>query len=604
MTRLQLLRPYVRPYRRVLTLGGSCAIVDVLAGLAQPWPLRIVVDDVLGAGPNVRRTGLLAACCVALIGIVVVAAIADYWSTRLLESAGLHIANDLRDSVFTHLNRLSLRFHGEHRVGDLTTRVTGDADRAQDLVVQSLAVLAPNTLLVVGMIVVMFILDPLFALVALAATPVLVYVVVTSTVRLKAAARTARRADGEIAAETSESLSAIQLVQAFGLEDRQQERFGELTGSSLRAGLEAARYQARFSPAVDVTSVCSTVLVLGVGTLRVLDGRLTVGELLVFLSYIGSMYKPVKALAKLSNTFSKGVTSVERISNVLEESPLIHDVANVGPLPPTKGRIEFRGVSVAYGSELALDGVEMRIEPGETVALVGPTGAGKSTLASLVPRLIDPCEGIMTIDGFDLRTVALRSVRSQVSMVLQDCVLLRGSLRDNIAMGRPFATSADIDRAARLALVDEFANRMPFGLDTMVSERGTTLSGGQRQRIAIARAILRDAPILILDEPTSALDPASEELILQALSNLPRDRTTVVVAHRLSTIEHADRIVVFERGRIVEQGTHAALSASGGLYQKFREPPNRRAPSSRSAWHAPVALAGAQIHTREKRPQR
>ena len=572
MNAFRLLRVFARPYRRALALGGLCAVIEVLAGLAQPWPLQIVVDDVLGAGATTRPVGLLVACCFGLIGIVAIAAVTDYWATRLLASTGLHIAADLRESVFSHLNRMSLRFHGEHRVGDLTTRVTGDSDRAQDLVVQSLATLLPNALLMAGMVVVMVMLDPLFALVALATTPALVYVVFTSTRRLKSASRRARKADGEVASATSENLNAIQLVQAFSLEDRQLERFGALTDTSLQAGLEAARYQARFSPAVDMTAVFSTVLVMGFGAMRVMDGTLTVGQLLVFLSYVGSMYKPVKSLAKLSNTFSKGTVSVERIGAILAEAPQIVDRPNATWMPPSRGHIELLDVTFSYGREAALDQVSVDIQPGETVALVGPTGAGKSTIAALIPRLIDPTSGAVWIDGHDLRHASLRSVRGQVSMVLQDCNLLRGTLRDNIAVGRPWASEREIERAARLALVDEFSCRMPDGLDTMVGERGANLSGGQRQRLAIARAILRDAPILLLDEPTSALDPTSEELIIEALGNLPRERTTVVIAHRLTTIEHADRIVVFDHGRIVEEGTHDQLMWKGGMYRRFHHP--------------------------------
>ncbi|MEZ5215281.1 MAG: ABC transporter ATP-binding protein [Ilumatobacteraceae bacterium] len=569
MSAAGLLGPLARPYRRPLAVGTGFALLEVAAGLAQPWPLKHVVDHVLGAPAGTRPIGGLALALVALLAVVGVAATADYWATRLLSAPGLHIANDLRDDVFSHLHRMSLRFHGEHRVGDLTARVTGDADRSQELVVQSLAVLLPNALLMIGMVGVLFLLDPWLALVALASTPILAAVVFRSTRQLKSANRSARKADGEVAAATTESLGAMQLVQVFSLEDRQRAQFGALTRTSLGSALEATRLQARFSPIVDITSAISTASVLGIGALRVMDGELSVGELLVVLSYVGSVYKPVKALAKLSHTFSKGVTSVERIAAVLDSCPQIEDAGSIR-LPPVHGRIELRDVDFSYGREQALSGVNLTIEPGETIALVGPTGAGKSTIASLIPRLVDPDAGTVLVDGHDLRSVSVRSLRAQVSMVLQDCVLLRGTLRENIAVGRIGATGRDIERAARLALVDEFASRMPLGLDTPVGERGANLSGGQRQRIAIARAILRDAPILILDEPTSALDPASEALIIEALSNLPSGRTAIVIAHRLTTIEHADRIVVVEGGRIVDQGDHGQLMARGGTYRDFR----------------------------------
>ncbi len=564
--------PQLRRYRRALGVGSVLAVAEVLVSLAQPWPLKVVVDDVLvRGGSHYGSQWYVAVAIGVLLTLVVATGLLDYWSTRLLAAAGLHLGNDLRATVFSHLQRLSLRFHGDQQVGDLSARVTGDADRTQDMVVQTLAVLLPNALLVIGMFVVMAMIDPWFTLLAFVASPVLALTIYRSTTELKNASRRARKADGAVAAAATESLSAVHLVQAFSLEHRQAAQFGALAASSMSAGLESARLQARFSPIVDAAGAVSTAIVLWFGAQRVISGRLSLGVLLVFLSYLGSLYKPIKAIAKLSTVTTKGVAAAERVFEVLSTTPQIVERPGAPHLPRATGRVDFVGVRFAYGSSVVLDGIDLAVQPGERLAVVGPTGAGKSTLVSLVPRLADPQAGAVTIDGVDLRSASLASVRAQVSMVLQDSVLLRGTLRDNVAAGRPGASNAEIDRAVRLALVDEFASRLPDGLDTMVGERGATLSGGQRQRVAIARAILRDTPILILDEPTSALDAETEEHIAAAFANLPTDRTTFVIAHRLSTVRSADRIVVLEGGRIVEQGSHGELLALRGRYRRLAD---------------------------------
>lgn len=569
---LRTFRVYIRRYRMPLFLGAVLAVAEVLVRLAEPWPLRVVVDHVLaaGAGPFAGvqdRRVILAIAVGALIVVVAVAAVLDYWSTRLLASTGLRLAADVREVVFTHLHRLSLGFHGRSQVGDLSTRVTSDVDRAQDMIVQALAVVGPNVMLVVGMFAVMFAVDPTFALVSLAVLPLLAWAVHRSTVELKASSRTARKADGQVAAAATESLGVMSLIQAFNLERVQRDRFVDLTRSSLAAGLESARLQARFSPLVDMAAAISAGLVLWVGAGRVMSGELTLGLLLVFVSYLGSLYKPLKALSRLSTTLAKGTAAAERVDALLSEVPDIAESAYPIPVRRLRGYVHLEGVHFSYGGNEVLRGVDLEVAAGETLAIVGPTGAGKSTLVSLVPRLIDPTLGAVHLDGFDVRGLELDGVRSQVAMVLQDCVLMRGTLRDNILLGRPNATDSAVARAARLALVDEFAGRLPDGLDTPVGERGATLSGGQRQRIAIARAILRDAPILILDEPTSALDAESEALLVEALAGLPAGRTTLLIAHRLSTVRRADRVAVLEDGRIVQSGPPAQLADLHGRYR-------------------------------------
>ena len=566
-----LLSAHVRRYWPALLVGSLLAVLQVVTKLAEPWPLGWLVDHALAGEPkgssDIHFDLLLAVG--SLAAVVAIGALLSYWSTRLVSSAGLHVANDMRSRAFTHLHRLSLGYHKQHQVGDLSSRVTADVDHTQDMLVQMLANLFPNLLLVIGMFVVMLVIAPFLTLLCLMTAPLLGLAVYHTRRTLRRASRRARTADGEVASLATESLGAISLVQAFTLERHQSGYFEELSDDSLSAGVEAVRLQARFGPMVDAAGLVSILIVLWVGSNRVANGQMKLGMLLIFLTYVGSLYKPVTALSRLTVTFTQGMAAAERIDDVLSTEPDIDDRRDAIYAPPFKGHVRFDEVTFSYGREPVLRAVSFDINAGETVALVGPTGAGKSTLASLVPRLIDPVTGRVLIDDRDIRDFSVASLRSQVSMVLQDTVLLRGTIRDNIACGRPGASRSSVERAAKLALVDEFTDRLPNGLETRVTERGVVLSGGQRQRIAIARAILRDAPILILDEPTSALDTESEELIVTALDNLPRSRTMLIIAHRLSTVRRANRIVVLDGGAIVEEGVHDDLMRADGLYSRL-----------------------------------
>ncbi len=379
-----------------------------------------------------------------------------------------------------------------------------------------------------------------------------------------------RKKEGELLSIVEEVLTSIRVVQAFAREDYEQQRFDSESLANVEAGLQARSIKATLSPVVEVIVAVGTCLVLGYGARLALAGELSAGVLIVFLLYLGKMYKPMRELSKMTDTVSKAVVGYERIQEVLEIESRVRDLPGARPAPKVKGRIAFDHVSFSYdGDKQILNDVSFTIEAGQVAAIVGPSGTGKTTLVSLIPRFYDPVAGSVRIDGTDVRRYRLKSVRDQISFVLQDTLLFRATIWENIAYGRPDASPRAIRRAAELANAHEFIEEMPEGYDTMVGERGVTLSGGQRQRIAIARAIIRDTPILILDEPTSGLDAASEQSVIGALDTLMKGRTSVVIAHHLSTIRHADVIFVVKDAELVEQGTHDSLVASRGVYAEL-----------------------------------
>ena len=575
-------RGFLLPYRLKLATGTVLTLGSTLFALAQPWPLKVIIDSVLKNQPlqvpglpfvgGWSRYELLNAAILAYIAILVLGALFDFAGTYLMDSSGERLVSDIREAAFARLQRLSLRFHNSQRTGDLISRLMSDIGRVQDMLVQSFSTLVPNVAMLVGMVAVMLWIDWSFTLIALAVSPFLLLSVYRYTGRIRTASKHARRREGQLAARATEVLGAVPVVQAFARESYEDERFSEQSSRTLAANLEAVRLQAQFSPLVDVLAGLGTAAVLWVGTRRVLSGELSLGTLLVFMTYVGSFYKPMRQLSKLSYISSRGVASAERLSEILEATVDVGDLPGAMPVAGLRGAVRFERVELAYGDDAVLHDVDFAVEPGEMVAIVGPTGAGKSSLVSLIPRFFDPRQGRVLLDERDVRTIQLRSLRSQIAMVLQEPILFEGTIRENIAYGRPGATDDAVLAASRAALVDDFARRLRDGYDTVIGERGSTLSGGERQRISIARALVRDAPILILDEPTSGLDPASEHMLVEALSNLIEGRTTFVIAHRMSTILSAHRVLVLDRGRIVEQGTHSSLvQLPNGLYRSFLE---------------------------------
>jgi len=576
-------REPLRPYRLLLAIGTVLTLVVAAMDVASPWPLKVVVDNVLKRRALTSALGsliprqfranpnrLLAAAIVALLLIAAIGALADYLGTFVLDGIGERLTAELRSRIFEHLERLSLTYHDRQRVGDLTSRITGDVDNVQDMVVAVLSVLFPNLLVLFGIVIVMALADPQFTLVALATAPLLFVSTYSYTRRIKRASKEARRKEGEVASLATETLSSIRVVQAYTSERRHYRRFSQRNLERMTAGLEVVELQSRFSPVVDMIAAGGLALVLWFGVHRVLAGEMTLGVLLVFVAYLSQLYKPMRNLSKLASVVSRGQASAERVDEILRVRTTVVERDDATSAPRFAGAVEVQDVTFGYepGSPV-LRGVTLRGAPGEVIALAGATGAGKSTLVSLLPRFYDPWEGRVLIDGHDVREFELQSLRRRVALVLQDTILFYGTIYDNIAYGADRASRDQVIAAAKAAYVDEFVSQLPEGYETLVSERGATLSGGQRQRIAIARALVRDAPIVILDEPTANLDALSERYVLRSLDRLMAGRTVFVIAHRLSTLRHADHIHVLEHGEIVETGTHEELAVSSKLYREM-----------------------------------
>jgi ATP-binding cassette, subfamily B, bacterial len=573
---------FLRPYRARVVAIVTLSILEIGLAALAPWPLKAVVDNVLGghplpaaiAAPTLALSGGRAA---ALLVVIVLAGLLLQLTSELVLMAhtqlqvdtGQRIVYDLRRSLLSHLQALSLRHHVAARTADSVYRLETDAYCVNDLVIGGLFPLAMAVLKLAVMFVILVRLDLTLALLSLVVVPFLWAALRYYARRMVDRAEQVKARESALVERMFEILSSIKVVKSFAREAHELGRFHQAGHGTMQARLRLTWQESLFSVVVSAITLSGTALVLGVGGLHVLDGTLTVGSLLVVIAYLAAVYNPLSSIAHTTGQLQQAVVSARRVREIFALTPEPFDAPGGRDAATVTGDIRFEHVSFAYDDRVILNDISFAAQPGELVALVGLTGAGKTTLLSLLPRFYEPTSGRVTVDGVDVRDYDLRSLRERIALVPQEPVLFAGSIAGNIQYGRLEASREEVEAAGRAAHVHTFVERLPHGYDSLVAEAGATLSGGERQRLGIARALLKDAPILVLDEPTSSLDAISEEIVFDALRRLRHGRTTLVIAHRLSTIRDASRILVLHDGRLIAQGTHGQLIESNELYRRM-----------------------------------
>ncbi len=570
--------PQIRTQSRLIVISSFALLAETGLRLLEPLPLKFIFDEIIYKGFQVESLkvpfldslnsfGLLTVLALSLVAIAVLKGTMAYVSTAGMAVAATRIMSEIRANLYSHLQSLSLSFHHQAKTGDLITRVTYDVERLREVTVIAVVPLLTNILTMAGMLCVMMWLNMQLALIAIAIFPLFLITTTVMSKKIHKVAKKQRKREGAIAANAAEAMGAIKVVQALSLQSRLEKTFAKQNKKSLNESAQTQKLKAGQERTVEILVAIATSIVLWRGVQLVMLRIVTPGDLLVFITYLKVAFKPMRQLAKYTGQIAKAIASGERIINLLEIVPEVKDTSWAYPARPFRGVVEFRDVSFAYKeAENTLQNVSLRALPGQKIALVGASGGGKSTLVSLLLRLYDPQQGQVLIDGHDIKDYTLESLRGQISIVLQESILFAASIKDNIAYGCVDATDKEIIMAARLANAHDFIMKLPDGYDTVVGERGGTLSGGQRQRIAIARAAIRNAPIVILDEPTVGLDNRSEKIVTEALDRLTQSSTTFLITHDLKTAQNSDRIYYLEGGKILESGTHKQLMQRGKHY--------------------------------------
>jgi ATP-binding cassette subfamily B protein len=563
---------YYRPFSLQTALGLVLSLAAIGLSLLKPWPFKIIVDDVLQRNPRARfgnSPDLIPLLCLALVVIQILWGLLNLASNYLFVKIGLQALLKLRTDLYAYLQSLSLKYHDARRSSDSSFRVAYDSQSIQTIYNKGFTNIFGSGITLIGTFCVMVRIDWQLTLLSLAIVPAIVGAIYFFAHRIRRESTSIQEQDSALLAQAQEGLSSVRMVHAFGREEWEVRQFHLQAEQSLHANLRLTLTNVNSALVISTLMVMGTAAMYYLGTLHVIAGTLTLGSLLVFSAYLLMLYQPLESLTYTAWAMEGATAGARRCFEVLDRADDVVDAPDALEIGETAGAIGFQNVNFSYGSQPVLQDINLSISPNQIVALVGGTGAGKSTLLSLVPRFYDPIAGAVSLDNRDLRAVTKKSLRSKIGIVLQDTLLFSTTIRENIAYGRPDATEEEIREAARRAQADEFITRLPAGYDSPVGERGGHLSVGQRQRIGIARAFLKDAPILLLDEPTSALDPTTEAAIMETIKDLMHGRTTLIVTHRLATIHRVDRIVVLENGRIVEQGTGAELVAKGGVYAKL-----------------------------------
>lgn len=559
------LLPLLRPYRRRLSGALAASAASPLLLAARIWLVKVLVDGLVH-----RRPAVVPAVAAAFVVLAVARGALTFWQESSSGVVGTAVVRDLRVQVYGELHARALRYFHTQRLGDLLTRLSGDIAAVEDLMVSGLTDLVGYVVTIAVFVALLAVLDPRLLLLAAAVLPALALTTYLGARLGRRAQQQIRDRTSELTSTAEEGLSAVALVKAFARGDHERDRFAEAAGRSASARLRAVAVRAVFPPLSDLVTALGMAVVVWVGARQALDGRLGLGSLVVFISYLASMYNPIQGLSRVTSSVQRALVGAARVVELLDAPAAARERTGNPALPAVRGHVQLRAVDFGYRpGQRVLHQVDLAVEPGELVALIGASGAGKTTVVSLLLGFYDPDGGEVLLDGHPLRNYDLGSVRRQVSAVLQEPMLFDASIRENIRYGRLDATEDEVGAAARAAQAEQFIAQLPEGYDTVVGPRGARLSGGQRQRLALARAMLKRAPVLILDEATSALDPMTEARVLRALRAGARESAVLVVAHRYSTVSHADRIVVLDAGRVVEQGTHASLVASGGAYCAF-----------------------------------